>query len=65
MDSTWFKDKRVLDIGCHDGRMDLVLAARYSPKLLIGVDIDHKMSSKAMKNMHDCINNSESMSIIS
>lgn len=64
MDSDWFQNKRVLDIGCHDGAMDLVLAARFAPKMLIGVDIDHKLSSKAMKNMHDCINNSECMSII-
>lgn len=64
MDPEWFRGKRVLDIGSHDGSMDLVLAARFGPKLLIGVEIDHKLATKAMKNMHECINNSEAMSMI-
>ena len=64
MDDSWFVNKRVLDIGCHDGSMDLILAARYSPSLLIGTDIDHKLTSKAMKNMHGAINNQEQMALI-
>ena len=65
MEDQWFVDKRVLDIGCNDGSMDLILAARYSPSLLIGSDIDHKLTSKALKNMHAAINNQEQMALIS
>lgn len=64
MEAPWFQGKRVLDIGSHDGALDLMLAARFGPKLLIGVDIDHKLTNKAMKNMHECINNSETMALI-
>ena len=51
-----FTDRKVLDIGSHDGAFDLVMAIECNPKLVIGVDIDHKLTSKAMKNMHDCFN---------
>ena len=64
MEPEWFRGKRVLDIGSHEGAFDLALAARFGPKLLIGVEIDHKLTSKSMKNMHECINNSETMALI-
>jgi len=64
MEPEWFRGKRILDIGSHEGAFDLALAARFGPKLLIGVEIDHKLTSKSMKNMHECINNSETMALI-
>lgn len=47
----WFKDKRILDIGCNTGIVDLLIAAKFTPKLIIGTDIDHRMITKAIKNM--------------
>lgn len=35
-----FRNKRILDIGCHSGQMALQIGALYDPKLIIGVDID-------------------------
>jgi tRNA1(Val) A37 N6-methylase TrmN6 len=32
---------KVLDIGCGTGIVDILLAVRFEPKLIIGVDIDH------------------------
>jgi tRNA1(Val) A37 N6-methylase TrmN6 len=45
--------------------MALLLAAKFTPKQIIGVDIDHRLTSKALSNVHDCINNSESIDFIS
>lgn len=64
MESEWFRGKRILDIGSHEGMFDLALAARFGPKSIVGVDIDHKQTHKSLKNLHDSINNSENMSLI-
>ena len=61
----WFSSKTVLDIGCGDGQLALLIAAKFTPKQIIGVDIDHRLTSKALSNVHDCINNSESLDFIS
>lgn len=64
LDAQWFQNKKVMDIGCHDGSLDILIAARYQPELLIGVDIDHNLTAKAFRNMQDCINTSESMDLL-
>jgi len=48
----WFRDKKVLDVGCNDGTFTLALTLNYSPNLIIGVDIDNKLVSRAIKNIH-------------
>lgn len=45
--------------------MDLLIAAKFTPKQIIGVDIDHRLTAKAISNIHDCINNTESLEFIS
>ena len=60
----WFRDKKVLDIGCNNGTVDLLIAAKCMPKLIIGVDIDPKLISNAIKNMQNAINDQEQMEII-
>lgn len=45
----WFEGKWVLDIGCHTGDLTLMLTLLYKPDLIIGVDIDHKLVSGAIK----------------
>ena len=52
----WFTDKKVLDIGCADGTFTLTITLSYSPKLLIGVDIDNKLISRAIKSIHKVTN---------
>jgi|DEB0MinimDraft_12_1074336.scaffolds.fasta_scaffold48101_3 predicted nicotinamide N-methyase len=48
MKPEWFKDKRVLDIGSFDGVLDIVISSKFAPKLLVGIDIDHHLTAKAM-----------------
>jgi ribosomal protein L11 methylase PrmA len=64
-DPKWFSAKTVLDIGCGDGSLALLIAAKFTPKQIIGVDIDHRLTAKALSNIHDCINNTESIEFIS
>ncbi len=55
----WLKDKRILDIGCGDGITDLLIAVKFQPRLIIGVDIDHRMIKSAITNMQKAINDQE------
>jgi len=64
LEAEWFRAKRVLDIGSHDGSLDLLLAARFAPRLLVGVEIDHRLATKAVKKMQDCINNEDCRDMI-
>lgn len=57
-------DKKILDIGCNTGVIDILLAVRYQPKLIIGVDIDHHLVKQAIDNMQKVINDSEQMQIL-
>ena len=56
MQPEWFADKRVLDIGCHNGIADLIICARYNPKLVIGIDMDHRLIKHAINNLQKAIN---------
>ena len=59
---TWmFKDKKILDIGCGEGTVDLLIATKFQPKLIIGIDIDHRMIKNAIDNMQKIINDQEQM----
>ena len=51
LQEVWLRDKRILDIGCNTGVIDILLAVRYQPKLIIGVDIDHHLVKQAIDNM--------------
>ena len=64
LNGDWFHGKNVMDVGCGDGSLSLLIAARFNPKQLIGVDIDHRLCTKALKNMHDCINQVDSLELI-
>lgn len=50
-DSKFLTNKKVLDLGCHDGSLTLQIALRYLPKKLNAVDIDYRLINRAVKNM--------------
>ena len=60
----WFRDRRVLDIGCGDGILDLLITTKFSPKILIGIDIDQKMINKAIKNLQKITNDAEQTELV-
>ena len=46
-----FLNKDVLDIGCNDGTLTIMLAMKYHPKRITGLDIDFKYINKAIQNV--------------
>jgi 2-polyprenyl-3-methyl-5-hydroxy-6-metoxy-1,4-benzoquinol methylase len=61
----WLHRKKVLDIGCSTGLLDLLMAVKHQPKLIIAVDIDHHLVKTAIDNMQKLINDSEQMRVFS
>ena len=55
----------MLDIGCSTGLLDLLMAVKHQPKLIIAVDIDHHLIKTAIDNMQKLINDSEQMRVFS
>lgn len=55
----WFARKSVLDIGCNRGHITYAIARLFSPKFIVGIDIDVKMINMANRDLHlhieDCI----------
>lgn len=55
----WFEGKSVLDVGCNRGHITYAIARLFSPKFIIGIDIDIKMINMANRDLHlhieDCI----------
>ena len=47
----WFDGKDVLDIGCNIGHVTLSVAKDFSPRKIVGMDIDGKLISVARKNI--------------
>lgn len=46
---TWFRNRDCLDVGCHEGLLTLEVVAKYCPKSMMGIDIDHALSGKRAK----------------
>ena len=51
-----FKNKRVLDIGCHVGALTLQIAANFDPAQVLGVDIDESLVKSAITNLKRLVN---------
>ncbi|CAD8194801.1 unnamed protein product [Paramecium octaurelia] len=51
LDSCYFTDKSILDIGCNDGTLTLLIALKHYPKLIRGIDIDYTLINKAIEQM--------------
>ena len=47
----YFLNKDCLDIGCNDGSLTIMLAIKYFPKSMLGIDIDFKLINKAIDNL--------------
>lgn len=47
----YFLNKAVLDIGCNDGVLTIMIAMKYFPKKITGLDIDCKLINKAIENV--------------
>ncbi|OMJ95071.1 hypothetical protein SteCoe_1610 [Stentor coeruleus] len=50
MQKPWFEGKNVLDIGCNDGSLTILLSVNHNPKQITGVDIDYKLINRAVEN---------------
>ena len=53
LDPKFFKNKEVLDVGCHCGVFTLQLFRRFQPRLCVGVDIDPNLISRAIKSLRN------------
>ncbi|ELU07128.1 hypothetical protein CAPTEDRAFT_150016 [Capitella teleta] len=51
LQSDWFENRHVLDVGCNVGHLTLAIARDLKPKRIVGIDIDHKLISGAKKNV--------------
>ena len=60
----WLNDKRILDVGCGEGIADILIAVKFQPKLIIGIDIDHRMVKKSITNMQKAINDQEQQDVL-
>ncbi|KAF9137867.1 hypothetical protein BG015_002586 [Linnemannia schmuckeri] len=49
LDPSWFRGKRVLDIGCNSALLTVFIALHYKPHKIQGVDIDPSLIGKAQK----------------
>nr|XP_002129700.1 7SK snRNA methylphosphate capping enzyme-like [Ciona intestinalis] len=47
----WFKEKDVLDVGCNVGHLTLLIARDYSPRKIVGIDIDGSLINIARTNI--------------
>lgn len=51
----WFENKEVLDIGCNTGHVTLAIGRDYSPKKIVGMDIDESLVLIARRNIRHYI----------
>ena len=51
----WFKNKRVLDIGCNIGTLTLLIAQAFEPSYIEGIDIDYRLIKIAIKSTNKII----------
>ena len=47
----WFEGKCCLDVGCNVGSLTMSIARLFSPKLILGVDIDHGLIKRAQRSL--------------
>ncbi|KAI3375947.1 hypothetical protein L3Q82_016368, partial [Scortum barcoo] len=51
LEADWFRDKKVLDVGCGAGHMTLAVAQRFDPAHILGVELDKRLVHAARQNI--------------
>ncbi|XP_059210897.1 7SK snRNA methylphosphate capping enzyme-like [Centropristis striata] len=51
LEADWFRDKKVLDVGCAAGHLTIAVARRFSPAHILGVELDHRLVHAAKMNL--------------
>ncbi|KAK5613150.1 hypothetical protein CRENBAI_000596 [Crenichthys baileyi] len=51
LEADWFRDKTVLDIGCGSGHVTLVIARKFNPTHILGVELDGRLVHAAKQNI--------------
>lgn len=52
----WFLNKTILDIGCNVGQVTCYVARNFSPKKIVGLDIDAELIKSAKRNIRNLEN---------
>lgn len=51
LEADWFRDKKVLDVGCGAGHITLAVARRFDPAHILGVELDKRLIHAAKQNI--------------
>jgi 7SK snRNA methylphosphate capping enzyme len=46
----WFNNRSVLDIGCNNGTLSILISSNFAPASLLGIDIDRRLINQAVEN---------------
>ena len=55
-----FEGKDVLDVGCNMGHVTLSVARNFSPRRIVGIDVDRRLIAAAKRNIKHCLNDNRS-----
>ncbi|KAM3591069.1 uncharacterized protein V6R79_021682 [Siganus canaliculatus] len=51
LEANWFRDKKVLDVGCGTGHLTLEIARKFDPAHILGVELDKQLVHAANQNI--------------
>ena len=51
LEADWFRDKKVLDVGCGTGHVTLAIARQFNPSHILGVELDESLVHAAKQNI--------------
>lgn len=51
LEADWFRDKKVLDVGCGAGHLTLAVARKFNPSHILGVELDEHLVHAAKQNI--------------
>lgn len=51
LEADWFRDKKVLDVGCGAGHVTLAVARQFNPSHILGVELDEGLVHAARQNI--------------
>lgn len=59
LDESLFRNRRVLDVGCGDGKVAIEIAVRFFPVKMVALDIDDYLLSRAARLVEKLVERSE------